>query len=571
MVNDDLVEEYKFENMTNSTIQLKDIRINTPFNDNYPDAVTCYRSRTNAHIWAGNHNAYVNAMRMGAFAPHLGMVLKEGSIKSYEIRERAYTKGMSNTRGVIALNPEEVTLPPNGSYQLSWIIFSHTGQDDFYKKLIEYGSIVGKSAKYVYQKGETAKVEFLHHGNISHPTVYVNGEKIECTNHDNKIIAEYQTTTEGDITFTLNYDQGKSTYVRCLVISKEESLISKRVNFIIDNQQFKSDTDARNGAYLVYDNETHELVTTGNRSDCNEGRERIGMGVLLALEYQKTKDPKIKASLLEYDKFVHKLQDSDYKTYSGIDRKSRHRAYNYPWIADFYFQMFKVTHDKKYLMDGYQTLKALYRHFGHGFYAIDTPVKGYELLKKNGFKKEAESLLQDFKEVADNYLKTGWHYPKIEVNYEQSIVGPSVVLLLNVYLVTKDQKYLDGAKELLPLLESFGSFQPSYHMNEIAIRHWDGYWFGKYRLWGDTYPHYWSTITAVAYHLYYCATGDESYQKRAENITRNNLCLFFEDGSASCAFVYPDKVNGENAHLYDPYANDQDWALVFYYYVKDNL
>lgn len=63
-------------------------------------------------------------------------------------------------------------------------------------------------------------------------------------------------------------------------------------------------------------------------------------------------------------------------------------------------------------------------------------------------------------------------------------------------------------------------------MNEIAIRHWDGYWFGKREMWGDVYPHYWSTLTAAAYHYYSQCTGDASYQRRAENIVRNNLCLF---------------------------------------------
>lgn len=108
-------------------------------------------------------------------------------------------------------------------------------------------------------------------------------------------------------------------------------------------------------------------------------------------------------------------------------------------------------------------------------------------------------------------------------------------------------------------------------MNEIAIRHWDGYWFGKREMWGDVYPHYWSMLTAAAYHYYSQCTGDASYQRRAENIVRNNLCLFFEDGKASCAYVYPYRVNGVRAGFYDPFANDQDWALVYYLLANDDL
>ena len=86
-------------------------------------------------------------------------------------------------------------------------------------------------------------------------------------------------------------------------------------------------------------------------------------------------------------------------------------------------------------------------------------------------------------------------------------------------------------------LEAFNGSQPSYYLNEVAIRHWDGHWFGKRELFGDTFPHYWSTITGAVYYYYALCTGDSSYQKRAENVVRNNLCLFFEDGKASCAYM----------------------------------
>jgi hypothetical protein len=42
----------------------------------------------------------------------------------------------------------------------------------------------------------------------------------------------------------------------------------------------------------------------------------------------------------------------------------------------------------------------------------------------------------------------------------------------------------------------------------------------------------------------------------------NNLSSFRPDGSATCAYLYPDVVNGEPGRFADPLANDQDWALV---------
>lgn len=294
------------------------------------------------------------------------------------------------------------------------------------------------------------------------------------------------------------------------------------------------------------------------------------MGILLALQYQETKDEKIKESLLKYAKFVRTLQRDDYTTFSTADHQSRNRPYNYPWVARFYFEMFSVTGDKEFLHHGYKTLKTFFQRFGYNFYAIDLPIKGYTLLKENGFTEEAKSLLEDFRNTADTYHQNDWNYPKSEVNYEQTIVAPGVIVQLQMYLITKDIKYLEGAKKQLPRLEAFAGHQPSYLMNEIAIRHWDGYWFGKDRLWGDNYPHYWSVLNAHAYSLFAVCTGILSYQHRAENIIRNNLCQFFEDGKASCAFIFPNKVNGHKAHKFDPYANDQDWALIYYYTVNKN-
>ena len=153
--------------------------------------------------------------------------------------------------------------------------------------------------------------------------------------------------------------------------------------------------DARYGAYMVYDNEKNEIFLNNtpsvSSSDRDEGRERLGMGVFLALQYQQTKDPQIKESLLKYANFVRNLQDKDGNTWSRIDHSGRNRAYNYPWIANFYLEMFNITGEKQFLMDSYKTMRAMYRNFGHGFYAIDIPVKAYSMLKNNQFTSDADS------------------------------------------------------------------------------------------------------------------------------------------------------------------------------------
>ena len=547
---DDLVETYIFTNMSKRKVMLRNIGIYIPLNDNYPDAKTCMTLRCNVHIWPGGKAAYVNAMRMNGVGPHFGLMVTEGEITDYDVWERGQKKGMSNFRGVFALCPPDMTLKPGQSYRLQWRLFTHNGTD-FEEQLLKRGGMIARSDRYVYAVGETAKVDFVT---------------------KTKTIAKTKKITKtGD-----NCVEYKGSHALLLGINGERELIDKRIQFILDHQQMNDPQDSRYGAFMVYDNEGDSIVTSYTRSDLDEGRERVGMGILLAAyglssEKGKVKSEKLATALERYAKFIReKMQQKDYTTGSSVVRKSKNRGYNYPWVADFYFRMSLLTGNKQYALDGYATLRALYRYFGYGFYCIDYPVTvGLEALKQAGLDFEREQLLYDFKTTADIFLKNGLDFPKFEVNYEQSIIAPAVQFLCEVYLATGEQRYLDGAKKMMPALEALHWHQPSYHMNEIAIRHWDGYWFGKRQTYGDVYPHYWSCITAAAYHYYALATGSSDYREKARRIVENNLSLFFEDGKATCAFVYPRRVNGEAARYADAYANDQDWALMYYLLVNE--
>lgn len=573
----DLVEEYSFTNEGEEPVSLYDVAIYTPFNDNYPDAQQCINSRAHTHIWKGGSAAYVNAICMGDFTPHLGLVVTDGVIRNYEIWERGRKKANSQTRGIIALELPDLLLKPGESYSLEWHVFAHNGNDDFRRKLLEKGSVLVSCNKYVFEKGEKARVECRSLEPLEACTAKMNGVPVPVKQEGNLCFVEVPMEQAGEVRFDFCYNGNKQTHADCLVISNTADLIRKRVDFIRTRQQMNNPSDLRDGAYMVYDNEGDSIYLNDtpncNPVDRDEGAERLGMGVLLAKQYLLTKDPELKQSLLRYADFVRrKLQTDNYVTYSSVDQKNRNRGYNYMWVAEFYFQMYKVTGDKQFVTDGYKTLKSMFQQFGYGFYAIGIPVRlGLQSLKEAGMKKEYTDLRNDFIKTGDVFVKNGLNYPAHEVNYEQSIVAPAIQFLAQLYLETGSQKYLDEVKRQMPVLEAFNGFQPSYHLNEVAIRHWDGHWFGKRELFGDTFPHYWSTITGAVYHYYALCTGDSSYQKRAENVVRNNLCLFFEDGKASCAYMYPYKIDGVKAEFYDPYANDQDWALVYYLLVNRGL
>ena len=540
----DIVETYSFTNTSKRKVTLKNIGIYTPFNDNYPDAKTCMTGRCNVHINANGRSAWVNALRMNGMGPHIGLMVTEGEVIDYDVWERGQKKGMSNFRGILALCPPDMTLKPGQSYRLTWRIFTHQGSD-FDQQLIKRGGTVVRSEKYVYAVGETAKVDFV-------------------TSKGTKTVSRKITAT-GDI--DIEY---KGAHALLLGISGEKELIKKRIRFILDHQQMQDKSDPRYGAYMIYDNEGDSILTNDQgRSDLSEGRERLGMGIGLAA-YALNDNDNVRHSLERYAKFVReRLQYPDYRTKSNVNG-GKNRGYNYAWVADFYFRMALLTGDAQYARDGYATLQSLYRQFGYGFYCIDYPVTtGLQALQQTGLSFERDMLLQDFKATADIFVKNGLNFPSFEVNYEQSIIAPAVQFLCEVFLATKEQKYIKAAQGMMPALETLSAQQSNYHQHEIAIRHWDGYWFGKRQTYGDVYPHYWSAITAAAYHYYAKATGKTEYQQRAENIVRGNLSLFFEDGRATCAFVFPRRVNGEPAHYADAYANDQDWALLYYMLVNE--
>ena len=160
-------------------------------------------------------------------------------------------------------------------------------------------------------------------------------------------------------------------------------------------------------------------------------------------------------------------------------------------------------------------------------------------------------------------IKAGHVYPKHEVNYEQTIVTPAATFISEMGQYTGDEGYTVGAKAHIINLERFGGKQPSFHLYDTPIRFWDGYWFGKKRLWGDVFPHYWSCLSGRSFAAYGDISGDEKYKRMAEENMRNCLCLFTPDGRGSAAYMYPHTCNGIDGEFYDVWANDQDFALYF--------
>lgn len=557
-----LKTEITFKNVTEAPVltSVMSIGIRFPLQDRYEDSDTCMKYRCHAHLFCGGNVSYIMALRMGGEAPHLGMVLTEGSFSAYSV-ERDTTR-RSNDRGCFILHPAPAELVPGEELRFCWTVFPHGGKEDFYEKAAGFGPFVRAEAKkYVLFPGETTTIRILP--NFPVRSITAGGADYPVSDG----YAELTFTADhcGEVRIPISAGNVK-TWIRLMVQEQPETLALKRCRFIAEHQQYTGKCPTLKGAYLAYDNEEEHVIYL-KTNDYNAGRERVGMGLLIASYLQKNEDPQLRKSLDEYARFVcRELVDTDTgEVYNDTGRDSSYkRLYNMPWYATLFTEFYRLYKDALWLHRACRIIRNFYSQGGSSFYAIELPALSLcSELKQAGCEEEYLEMKQLFAGHANRIAEIGHHYPPSEVNYEQSIVAPAANILLQAYLLTREEKYLEEGKKQLAVLELFNGQQPDYHLYESAVRHWDGYWFGKRKLYGDTFPHYWSALTGIVYGLYASATGDKRYEEKAEASLRGVLSLIFPNGRGSCAYVYPYSVNGTEAGFYDPYANDQDWALYF--------
>ncbi len=570
-----ICERFVFTNTSPKHIftSLEDISICAAFNDSYTSSQVCRTSRCHMHIFCGGEVSYVMALRMGGEAPHLGLALTKGSLGGYSI-ERDFEKS-SNDRGALLLHPSPAAIAPNESITIEWKLFWHGGKADFYERLprINPKYISVEAENYTVFKGEKISVKIKPSFDFKTAGITKNGESVRFVTENGIITLCESADSVGEIRYDIDVD-GIKTFLNIYVQEEVYALALSRCRFITRNQQYNKTGDCLDGAYLAYDNEEEHPVYSGTY-DLNAARERVGMGLLIA-EYLKTHhDNELYAGLMKYAEYVKRelfIKETGEITNDCAHDNEYKRLYNYPWYSRFFIEMYHLTGGTEYLDFAYRIIRSFYAQDGAHFYAIDIPICEIMYnLKREGMTREYNELMPEFIKHGDAVIKTGLDYPAHEVNYEQSIVAQGADILLQIYELTRDEKYLDGAKIQLAALEMFNGLQPDYHLYETAIRHWDGYWFGKRKLYGDTFPHYWSALTGNVYERYGRLTENREYINRAEQSLRGVLPLIFPNGRGSCAYIYPVSVNGIKGRFYDPYANDQDWGLYFYLRHKEQI
>ncbi|KAB8287203.1 hypothetical protein DSM100688_1778 [Bifidobacterium ramosum] len=625
---DTIVTTVLLGNATSKTITtaVGDIGITLPLEDRYYDETDDYsiERHCNVHLFCGGTCSWALALRMSGNAPHLGLVLTEGALADYST-SRDFVQ-YSNDRGCFVLHPEAMEFAPGQTHTISWTIFPCDSRDDFFAQAAERSAFIdARWDRYVAFPGETAVLHIRpsftpDQGNDAgqNAPVTVNGipaaaepdgtytfaytpdERDEFT-HD-----EYRDRA-GEHTFVVRVGD-RTVRTRLFVSAPLDELTAQRVRFIARKQQYRGPDEHLRGAYLPYDNEDRRQYyyagdDKGNVvNDYNAGRERVGMGLLLAAylreldrgivrdengdlladvsmalsgdlpggEWKPLRD-ELSDSLRDYREFVEReLVDVETgEVFNDAPRdNSVKRLYNAPWFAELYVELYKLDGDVEHLRVACRILRWFYAGGGSRFYPLELPVLA---LCRALEQADERDLLDEMRDLFLTHARTlaglGLHYPKHEVNYEQSIVAPAASVILQTAALTGDQDLLRAGFEQLRVLDQFNGCQPDAHLNEVAIRHWDGFWFGKRKQYGDTFPHYWSGLTADVFDLAADLMDDENaagrYRRRAEASRRALLQLFFADGTASCAYVFPFSVNGERTHFADPMANDQDWALYF--------
>ncbi|MFF0270858.1 hypothetical protein [Kribbella sp. NPDC004536] len=517
-------ETYELRNTGSTPVELGSVAVSTPYRDVYTSSRESLTGSVHAHVWTGGADAWVWAVPMDGSGPGLGLQLKEGELWAYSVESREPGTS-SNVRGHIYLHVTDharsphalggqpvVTLAPGATYRWTW-------QLDWYDDVTAFD-------REPYADRLAAEVN----------------ESIQL--HDGREI----TSSEPGLQYVSSTD-GRSRFA-VLFHDPLRVIAERRVRFILDHQRRPELAGSRQYAFVPYDNDSGLTVLASAWRDWSDARERVGMALLL----QEVRDrgwgdrAELDEALAGYEQFVREhLLDDEGTIQDDSIHQNAVRLYNFPWFARFLLGQ----GDR----DGAtRILNRYYELGGDHFLAFDLG----PLLSELGLH---EHLVRH----AQTFVQYGDELPPHEVNYEQSMVAPLLELLAAAYRTGK----IDGAEltRRLPWLTAFAGEQPDVRLRHVPIRHWDGYWFGRLRLWGDVFPHYWSALSAVVYGAWpreLVTPSQAAWLDRAEEaILRANLVSFAPDGSATCAFVYPSCVNGQPAHVADPIANDQDWALVY--------
>lgn len=548
-------ETYELANVSPDSVHVGSLAISTPWRDVYESSHDSLTRAVHAHVWTGGAEAWVWVVPMDGAEPGLGLRLTEGELWAYSVESRNHVSG-SNVRGHLYVHltdharaphtfggQPELTLPAGERYRLAWELAWHPSLEAFHR----HRRPLATAPRLTIEAGDSLPVQLA--------------PGVTC-DADLPVLGDRPGLSYLNLTTT----DGRSARMAYLVIPPLREIAERRAGFLLDRQRPIERADSSRFAFVPYDSEAQLTVLGGGWNDWSDGRERVGSALLLQqlLRLGWGERAALTDAIDGYHRFVtdHLVAD-DGTVWDDRSHQPGVRLYNFPWFARFLL-------DAGNLDLAHRVMTRFYALGGEHFLAFELGTVIADLtaeLKAAGRYADADHLDSRLLDQAQTFLSYGTRLPAHEVNYEQSMVAPLLDLLLAAHRLHPDRVPPEELRRRLRWLTAFAADQPDPRLRHMPIRHWDGYWFGRLRMWGDVFPHYWSVLSAAVYLAWpddiVPAAELRRLRDQAHAVLTGNLFAFAPDGSASCAFVYPSCVDGRPAHIADPLANDQDWALVY--------
>ena len=542
-------ETYEVRNTAAEPVTIGSLAISTPYRDLYSSSRESLNDSVHAHIWTGGADSWTWAVPMDGSGPGLGLQLTEGELWAYSVESREADTG-SNIRGHLYLHLTDHARAPHAMGGQPQIVLSP-----------------GESYRWTWQLGWYDDLAAFHATRSPLISADVLAAEVGSTIDLRVAPGADGPSTVSSSSAGIQYVEasagGRTSRIAVLFHQPLREIVEQRIRFILDKQRPVELSDSRRFSFLPHDNETGLTVLSGAWTDWSDGRERIGMALLLQEARSRGwgDQAELSEALAGYTQFVTEhLVSADGTVADDSLHTTRVRLYNFPWFARFLLGQGDLERATQIIDQYYERGGSHFLAFDLGPLLNDLAVQWEALGRADDAARMRNHLLLH----AKTFVQYGDDLPPHEVNYEQSMVAPLLELLLTAHRVSPETVPLEELDRRLPWLMAFAADQPDVRLRHIPIRHWDGYWFGVLRLWGDVFPHYWSVLNAAVY-LNWPSEAPHADRLKIQGraILRANLANFNEDGSATCAFVYPSAVNNRPAHVADPLANDQDWALVY--------
>ncbi len=572
--NGNYYEHYAFQNVfTNDEFFCRgDIAVSASFADKYDTALYSLKHCCDAHIWCGENSSYVQLLKSGLSDTNVGMMVTKGDLSCYSVNLKAeYLNGHKPSptcRGMFLLHPSAMVIECEKPYELEFEFFTYADTADFYKKLKEYNNYIHIDAPTFTAMGEEL-IEFTAQANedIKTASVKYEGNDVDFTVSGNKISVKYKAQKIGVYRFDIEIN-GLKTHTSIMYTCDFATLLEKRAKFIVENQQYLKEGNCLDGAYMVYDNEENHKYYDSLYDPHNACTERLGMAFTVCAYLRRNSDEKVKASLKRFAAFFEReIFDGDTGiVYYGIHRETRNsvRLYNAPWVISLMSEFYYIFGEKRYLEIMMRMARKYYeigggKHYSNGLLMLQT----VNALKDAGMEAERNELIAFYKEHVHTMLENDLDYPEHEVIFEQTIISPVVAFAAQMYLITGEEKYREAALHHWQYLLRFNGSQPDCRMHFHPIRFWDVFYAGKTAMVGDTFPHYWSCLSAWALICTAKSYNDKEKEKYALEGIRNCYCLFNDKFQGTCGHLYPLRINGVLCERDDPWSNDQDFVLYF--------